>query len=280
MVTAVRSRGGAGNRTPGLIDPSAARASGFHFNNEKSLRFDSNTSESVLGPLMSAAGTWTNVMSFAIWHKWSTDFAPTQLYDCVWGAGNSWTSANLGPGCYWQDSDSLHFHVDSFSGNFAQFDGATSTDWNFIVGVYDGALGSQNIKIYVNGVVGATTDVYTANFSTAFNIEVGKTWNNQDSGGADDFQQGNSDEFALWNTALTQAEITELYLNGVAGFEYNIDSGDYASADSLRLWWRLGDDQDADGTDGIIDRSGHGNHGTLTDITSANFEEDVAGGGV
>jgi hypothetical protein len=197
----------------------------------------------------------------------------------VWGAGNSFSAANLGPGCYWQDADSIHFHVDQYNGNFAQADLVTATDWNFIVGVYDGNLGSDNIKIYVNGVIGSTTDTYTANFSTAFDIEVGKTWNNQ-SGGDDDFTVGNSDEFALWDSALSQNEITELYSAGIAGYTYNFNNGDYQSADNLRLWWRLGDQEDTDGADGIQDQSGNENHGTLTDITSANFDADVAGGGV
>jgi hypothetical protein len=169
--------------------------------------------------------------------------------------------------------------VDQYNGNFAQADLVTATDWNFIVGVYDGNLGSNNIKIYVNGVIGSTTDTYTANFSTAFNIEVGKTWNTQ-TGGDDDFTVGHSDEFALWDSALSQDEITELYNGGVAGFVYDFDSGLYESSANLRLWWRLGDQQDTDGADGIQDQSGNQNHGTLTDITSANFDLDVAGGGV
>jgi hypothetical protein len=280
MVGAVKGRGAAGSRSPGLIDSGSVRASGFHFGNKKSLRFDSNTSESVLGPLLSDAGTFTNQLTFAIWHKWSTDFAPTQLYDCLCGAGNSWTVANQGPGMYWQDTDSVHFHINEFGSSFAQADGLTSTDWNFFVGVYDGSLGSQNVKLYANGALGATTGARTASVNTSNNIEVGKTWNAQDAGGSDDFTQGNSDEFAVWNTPLSADEVTELYLSGVAGFEYNIDSGLYVSADSLRLWWRLGDAVDADGTDGITDHSGNGNHGTLTDITSANFENDVAGGGI
>jgi hypothetical protein len=279
MPNAVRSRGGTGNRAPGPVDENAARASGFHFNNKKSLRFDSPTSESVLGPALSSVGTFTNVITMAIWHKWDP-VAVISLYDSVCGAGDSFAVAAEGPGMYWQDINSMHFHINGYNTNFAQADGLTSTDWNFFVGVYDGNLGSNNVKIYANGVLGATTDAYTGNINTDNNVEVGKTWNDLSGGGATHFCEGHCDEFAIWDSALTQDEITELYQAGVAGYVLNFDNGLYQSADNLRLWWRLGDQLDTDGADGIQDQSGNQNHGTLTDITSANFEEDVAGGGV
>lgn len=279
MSNAVRSRGATGSRSPGLVDENSARASGFHFTSKKSLRFDEATSESVEGPALSAVGTFTNVITMAIWHKWDP-IASISLYDSVCGAGDSFAIAAEGPGIYWQDTDSLHFHINAYNGNFAQADSITATDWNFIVGVYDGNLGSQNIKLYVNGVLGATTDNYTGNINTDNNVEVGKAWNDLSGGGATHFCEGHCDEFAIWDSALSLDEITELYQAGVAGYVLNFNNGEYQSADNLRLWWRLGDDGDDDGTDGIQDKSGNQNHGTLTDITSANFEEDVAGGGV
>jgi hypothetical protein len=264
-----------------LVDPNAAKASGFHFQNQRSLRFDSNTSEHVEGPALQDAGTFTTNISFAIWHKWDIVDGGPGLYDCVWGASNSFSAANNGVMCYWQTSSEISWAVNNYSANRAAATGLTATDWNFFVGTYDANLGSQNIKVYANGVLGGTTDILNANITGLTQlITVGKTWNSQDSGGVDDFTVGKSDEFAIWDSTLSQDEITTLYNNGVAGFEYNINSGLYTSADNLRLWWRLGDDGDTDGTDGVKDKSGNGNHGTLTDITSANFDEDVAGGGV
>lgn len=280
MANAVRSRGGTGNRAPGPVDETSARASGFHFGNKKSLRFDEATSESVLGPALSSVGTFTNVITMAIWHKWDP-IASISLYDSICGAGDSFAVAAEGPGMYWQSSSVVQFHINQYNTNVASDTGVTSTDWNFFVGVYDGNLGSNQVKLYVNGVLGANQGTgQTESINTDNNVEVGKAWNDLSGGGATHFCEGHCDEFALWDSALTQDEITELYQEGVAGYVLNFDNGLYESSANLRLWWRLGDQLDTDGTDGIQDQSGNGNHGTLTDITSANFEEDVAGGGV
>jgi len=280
MPNAVRARAATGDRSPGIIDSNAVKASGFSFENLLSLRFDSNSSEHVEGPAMQDVGTFTNQLTVACWHKWSVaDGGPT-IFDTIAGASTAWTNDGNGWVMIWGGATSYRFCINS-SSVCGIASGVTATDWNFFVGVYDGTLGSENIKLYANGVVGATTANVTADITQQTNlVNVGKAWNTMDSGGADDFTVGHTDEFAMWDTPLSSDEITRLYKAGVAGFEYDTNSGDYVSADNLRLWWRLGSGGDTDGSDGITDQSGNGNHGTLTDITSANFDAEVAGGGV
>jgi hypothetical protein len=280
MVTAVRSRGGAGNRTPGLVDAAAVKGSGFHFDNLLSLRFDSNSSEHVEGPAMQDVGTFTNQLTVACWHKWSASDGGPTIFDTVAGASTAWSNDGNGWVMIWGGASTFRFCINS-SSVCGIASGLTATDWHFFVGVYDGSLGSANIKVYADGVVGATTANVTADITQQTNlVNVGKAWNTMDGGGTDDFTVGHTDEFAIWDTPLSADEITRLYLSGVAGFEYDTNSGDYVSADNLRLWWRLGSGGDTNGAGGIQDKSGNSNNGTLTDITSANFEEDVAGGGV
>src|SRR4029453_5826038 len=68
---------------------------------------------------------------------------------------------------------------------------------------YDNSLGTQNLKIYRNGTVGATT----ANLTEAINLSA--TAQLADS--SNDFK-GNMKDFRWWtNKALTQTEINDVY---------------------------------------------------------------------
>lgn len=79
----------------------------------------------------------------------------------------------------------------------------TINQWNQVVCVYDNSLGSANVKIYVNGVVGATT----ANFTDAINASA--TMKLADS--SNDFK-GFMRDFIFWKTVpLSQTDIDNLY---------------------------------------------------------------------
>ncbi len=89
--------------------------------------------------------------------------------------------------------------------------GAVAGTWYLLVGTYDGA----NIRLYVNSVLAATTadtsgayavgGIY-AGFGADGPSASNKTW-----------FYGTADEAAVWTRALTQAEITSLYLSGIGG---------------------------------------------------------------
>jgi len=70
--------------------------------------------------------------------------------------------------------------------------------------------------------------------------------------------QGQIDEFAFWNSALSASDITSIYNSGVPN-----DIG----TNGLNLnpvgWWRMGDNDGGTGTT-ITDQGSGGNNGTLT----------------
>lgn len=75
--------------------------------------------------------------------------------------------------------------------------------WNHIVGTYDNSLGSANIKIYVNKVVGGTTGNLTDAINTSANLTIG---------GGSSPAKGYFRDFRWWTTkALTQSEINSVY---------------------------------------------------------------------
>jgi fibronectin type 3 domain-containing protein len=75
--------------------------------------------------------------------------------------------------------------------------------WAHITCVYDNSLGSANLKIYADGVLGGTT----GNLTQAINLSAALTLNGAIAG----FQAGKMKDFRWWTTrALTQSEIIDV----------------------------------------------------------------------
>ena len=101
----------------------------------------------------------------------------------------------------------------------------------FISGVYkDG----QYVKLYVNGnlIQSVTTDI---EFSTDVALEFAR-WVN--TAGDDEYFDGNIDEIGVWDDALTQEELLQLY-NGGGSTDLRSNSGNYSSSSNLKGYWRF-----------------------------------------
>jgi hypothetical protein len=111
--------------------------------------------------------------------------------------------------CYIDDSvtGEIGFQVrNSVNGQFnALSTGLSLNQWNHVVGVYDNSLGSANIKIYVNKVVGATTANLTESPNLSAILALADT--------STDFK-GDMKDFRFWkDKALTQTEIDNIHAN-------------------------------------------------------------------
>tara|TARA_Y100000310_G_C20525240_1_gene735660 strand:+ start:44 stop:1057 length:1014 start_codon:yes stop_codon:yes gene_type:complete len=132
------------------------------------------------------------------------------------------------------------------------------TAWTHVVFV----VGTALVDIYVNNtkqtidgtndgdISGATKSDFDSN---SRNFYIGAR---NDSGTADDFFDGKIDEVAIFNKALTQAEITSLY----AADPQN--AGDAVGITNLIGYWKFDE-----GTGEPQDTSGNDNHGTITGAT-------------
>jgi len=80
---------------------------------------------------------------------------------------------------------------------------------------------------------------------------------------------------AIWDVALSSAEVSAIYNGGDGGaFDLKTDSGSYASSSSLKHWWRLGKDSSDIGKDSIT--SGGINIGdNAANITAADIVTDA-----
>ncbi len=115
---------------------------------------------------------------------------------------------------------------------------ATTGEWHFVVGTYDGTTSTGNQKIYVDGVLKNTGDSSIV-VGTSYNVRVGLT----------SFAQypfnGTIDEVIIYNRSLTETEIATLYdtgrsprfvLKGKLGSELLVD-GDMEDTGNPELIW-------------------------------------------
>ena len=120
--------------------------------------------------------------------------------------------------------------------------------WYFVVATYDGV----NQSIYINGVFDNSQAV-TGNItdSSLYNLYIGRN-----NAGSERFD-GEIGGFKIFNTALTAAQVADLYNNP----EKIVPTGVADSA--LKLWLPM---QEGAGTT-AYDGSGNGNHGTISGAT-------------
>jgi hypothetical protein len=119
--------------------------------------------------------------------------------------------------------------------------------FHHLILTYDGVdpLSSSSFTIYVDGVNYAirSTSVGLGSYANANHVAKG----------AYQFD-GLIDEFAIFNTELTQREVTGIYNSGTPN--------DISSLNPVG-WWRMGDNNSGSGTT-ITDQGSGGNDGTLT----------------
>lgn len=145
----------------------------------------------------------TDAITVSAWVR-SSD-ATTQ-YEAVGGFSSStaWTN---GYGMFFNSANTIRFFINAYNTNVASAS-ITPSNWNYVVGTYDRFAGGTNeIKIYVNGVLGGTVDDY----STAINYAGGSLTITEIGGYTTDWFNGNVDEFRVSNIARSQDWINQSY---------------------------------------------------------------------
>ena len=110
----------------------------------------------------------------------------------------------------------------------------TTGVWYHITTTYDGRGGSDaadGLNIYINGILDTPTNIskgtYTAMSNTTAPVYIGKYSSSE--------INGKIDETAIFNTALTEAQVLEIYNNGKPG-----DLDNFSGTAPIS-WWRLGE---------------------------------------
>jgi hypothetical protein len=154
------------------------------------------------------------------------------------------------------NSDKVRFFIKNNGGNNQQSIDSTTQltigSWFHIVTTYSGVGGSNSadgMKIYINGNLEISTNVikqsYTAMKNTTAPLTIGKY-----NASASQIS-GTMDEVSVFNTELSQSDITSIYGGGVPS--------SLSSYSSLVSWWRF---EEGSGTT-ATDSGTLGNDGTL-----------------
>lgn len=156
------------------------------------------------------------VLTVSAWVN--TDFAYTRnAFPSVVGALTN--SASAGWNLYFTGGSSDQWGFYSSSGGFAGSAPITSDAelgrgvWQHLVGVSNG----NTSQLYINGVLagsGSGDGTYTTSLS---NVRIGHNPDFSVGGGA--FFPGLIDDVAIWDDALTDTQIEELYNNGLQGID-------------------------------------------------------------
>ena len=130
--------------------------------------------------------------------------------------------------------------------------------WVHICSTYNGSGLSSGIKVYLNGVRVDDTDSNSGTYVAMENgnrpLNIGRTETAL-------YSNGNIDETAVFNSELSQSDITSIYNGGVPN--------DISSLSPVS-WWRCGD---GDTSPTLTDNGSGGNNGTMTNFST--FSTDV-----
>jgi len=166
-------------------------------------------------------------------------------------------------------SDALLLQLfDATTGNNIAGFGSTLTSsqgkWIHVACTYDASESASGIKIYVDGsdvTASTSTDgTYVAMHNTTAELEIGRL---RSGSGTTSYSDGKINNVKIFNTALTQDQVRELYTKP----ELTLPTGIASSA--LKLDMPM---QEGSGV-AILDGSGNQNHGTGSGITWANGQE-------
>ncbi len=128
-------------------------------------------------------------------------------------------------------SSRFQFYVDTTgSGGWVSIQnnvGIVTNQWYHIVSTWDGS----NIKMYVDGVLQTNTaSVSQIVYSIDISATIGKY--------ATSYFNGSIDEVAIWDTALTSTQVSEIYNATSAGLTKDLST---IEPSNLKYWNRMGD---------------------------------------
>ncbi len=190
--------------------------------------------------------------SFAFWIKpRSASFQGVIFRSGSDGGGNSPTGGFEISGDLWAGTQTIRFMTAGSAGDMMARSTTTLVlnTWTHVVVVWDGTLTAANVKFYQNGVLDTTATQFNGSGSY---VASDGSFNFGIPDGSGYRLDGILDEFRVYNRQLSADEVGQLYRLGTPT----------GTDTSLKGYWSF-NGTDMSGTT-AYDRSGSGNHGTLT----------------
>lgn len=131
--------------------------------------------------------------------------------------------------------------------------------WNHVVCTYDGSSTEAGMNFYINGVDAGTSPNGNTlgggtSLATTIPLQIGAR------NSTDVFLNGLIDEVAIWNTELSQSDVTEIYGTGVPNNLNEITNPPIS-------WWRMGDEDTWDGSSWLLNDNGTGGNNASSNTT-------------
>ncbi|MBW2673325.1 MAG: laminin G domain-containing protein [Deltaproteobacteria bacterium] len=144
--------------------------------------------------------------------------------------------------------------------------GVTDGKWHHVVVTYSGSSAASGVEFYVDGTILTKSAPNHDNLvSTTINTEPFKIGGY--TSGAPSYYVGQVDDVAVYDKALSQAEVADLF-----SLVQPADNRLLSTASNMVGYWLMGD---GDTSPTIVDRSASGNDGTTTNMDASNFTADV-----
>ena len=211
----------------------------------------------------------SNSYSISSWINTTT----TDTYSALWFAGktilemrNEGTTGIHVPFNLSVSSGKLFFGRSSnYTTSSENYSSTTSVNTGFWVHCIT-TVDNNTLKLYINGSLDSTHTFTSATGdcsvgSNTSNFFIGSR--STDGGGNDAYMDGKLSNISIWNTALTSAQVTEIYSEGIP---QNLNN--HSAVSSLISWWQLGSNSSFNTNWTVLDEKGSNNG------TSANMGED------
>jgi four helix bundle protein len=208
----------------------------------------------------------TNTFSVSAWVYRNTNSGPHTIVSKRLNGGNfpGWYFSARNGGnvldVVFRDSLGNSFTTSSVSDHFLP------RAWDHVVFVYNGNSSNTGVRIYINGVDDTSSGSGTVSVSILNdnNLIIGV-----DPPGASDYWPGKIDDVRIYNRALSATEIKQLYNAGAAKFNVSQTRTGGTLDSGLVGYWTF-DGKDTNwGSNTTIDKSGSGNTGTMTNMSTS-----------
>jgi hypothetical protein len=197
--------------------------------NNYSMNFDGSDDYIDAGMLTEMSGA--TQFSISVWFKYG--WASGAVFKSLFGnrdASNSYRGIGFEFGKN-PISKTSSFYLTSSTGTGAVAfppNTFTSNQWHHLVITYDGTTA----KGYVDNGTALTSSFSGATFTVTTNFSIGKDV------GSGSCIPANIDEFAIWNTALTSTQVSEIYSATSTNLTKDLTT---VSGSNLKYWNRMGD---------------------------------------
>ena len=161
---------------------------------------------------------------------------------------------------FYMYSDGLVRMYGSSTGRLDSSIASNDGEWHLVVGVY----GTSAQKLYIDNVVTASDVGFQGTIGTT-----GGAIGSRYFSSANTLFYGQISNCSVWNTALTSAQVSEIYSEGIPQNLLN-----HSAASSLVSWWQLGSNSSFNTNWTVLDEKGSNNG------TSVNMGEDAIVDGV